>query len=76
MFFFRDQEANETFDAYLASLRRLASSCEFAQLKEELIRDIIVLGTKDGGVRACMLREPALTLDQASMMCRNSEITQ
>ena len=23
-----------------------------------------------------MLREPALTLDQASMMCRNSEITQ
>ena len=72
MFFFRDQEANETFDAYLASLRRLASSCEFAQLKEELIRDIIVLGTKDGGVRARMLREP----DQASMMCRNSEITQ
>ena len=29
-FFFHDQEANETFDAYLVSLRRLASSCEFA----------------------------------------------
>ena len=27
-FFFHDQEANETFDAYLVSLRRLASSCE------------------------------------------------
>ena len=76
MFFSRDQEANETFDAYLAPLRRLASSCKFPQLEEELIRDRIVLGTKDGGVRARMLREPALTLDQAAMMCRNSEITQ
>ena len=63
MFFSCDQEANEIFDSYLVSLRRLASSCEFAQLEEELIRDRIVLGTKDGGVRARMLREPAMTLD-------------
>ena len=60
----------------MASLRRLASYCEFAQLKEELIRDRIVLGTKDGGVQARMLRELELTLDQAAMMCRNSEIIQ
>ena len=64
----RDQEANETFDAYLASLRRLASFCKFVQLEEELIRDRIVVGSKDGGVQACMLREPSLTLDQVAMM--------
>ena len=34
------------------------------------------MGTKDGGARAHMSREPSLTLDQAAMMCRNSEITQ
>ena len=62
VFFSRGQEANETSDVYLASLRRLTSSCEFAQLEEELIRDRIVLGTKDGGVRADMLRKPSLTL--------------
>ena len=63
MFFSRDQEANEIFDSYLVSLRKLASSCEFTQLEEELIRDRIVLSTKDGGVRVRMLREPAMTLD-------------
>ena len=69
MFFSRDQEANEIFDAYLASMRRLTSSCEFTQLKEELIRGRIVFGTKDGGVQARMLKKPALTLDRAAMMC-------
>ena len=57
MFFSRDQEANEKSDAYLASLRRVAPSCEFAQLEEELIKDRIALGTKDGGVQAHMLTD-------------------
>ena len=26
------------------------------------------MGSKDGGVQACMLREPSLTLDQVAMM--------
>ena len=78
VFLSHDKEANETFDTYLASLKILASSCEFAQLEEELIRDRIVLVTitKDGGVRTHMLRELSLTLDQAAMMCWNSKITQ
>ena len=74
MFFSGDQEVNEKSDAYLASLRRVASSCESAQL-EELIKDRIALGTKNGAVQAYMLRELPLTLDQVAM-CRKSEITQ
>ena len=76
MFFSCDQEANDTFDAYLTLLRRLSFSSEFAQLGEELMRGRTVLGTKYGAVRVRMLREPSLTIDQAAMMCRNSEITQ
>ena len=34
------------------------------------------MGTKNSGVPAHLLREPALTLDQTAMMCQNSEITQ
>ena len=67
--FSRDQEANETFNAYLAALRILAFSCEFPQLEEELIRDRIGLGKKDSGIRACMLIEPSMTLHQTAMMC-------
>ena len=66
MFFFCDQEANETFDTYLKSLRRLASSREFAQLEEELIRHRIVLGTTDGRVRARMLKERTITDTRSS----------
>ena len=69
VFLSHDQEANETFDTYLVSLKILASSCEFAQLEEELIRDRIVLVTKDDGVQTHVLRELSLTLDQAAMMC-------
>ena len=50
VFFSRNQGANEAFDAYLGSLRKLEFSCEFTQLEEQLIRDIIILATKYGGV--------------------------
>ncbi|KAK3098027.1 hypothetical protein FSP39_015459 [Pinctada imbricata] len=40
-----------------------------------MLRDKIVIGTKDSAVRACMLREPELTLDKAINMCRTSERT-
>ena len=63
VFFYSDQEANENFDAFLASLRRLTSCCQFTQQEEELIKDRIILGRKDGVVQACMLTEPSLILD-------------
>lgn len=66
--FSRDLEANETFDACLAALRRLASCQKIPQLEEELIRDTTVLGTKDGGMRIHMPREPSMRIHQAAMV--------
>lgn len=70
------QSQCETADQYTAKLRKLADTCEFGELREELIRDRLVIGTKDLSAQARMLREPKLTLTKAVDMCKASEQTQ
>ena len=72
----RDQGERETIDQYVTTLRSLSESCEFGALRDDLMRDRIVLGTKDPGVRARLLREDKLTLQKAIDMCRSAEVTQ
>ena len=58
----RSQEANESIDAYTTALRTLAETCEFSSLKDDLIRDRLVCGIRDNGLRKKLLQEPKLTL--------------
>ena len=44
----RSQEAGEGFGHFITELRHLASTCEFGDKEDELIRDRIVLGIRDG----------------------------
>ena len=41
------QKAGETVDQFVLRLRQLADTCEFDTLKDSLIRDRLVIGTKD-----------------------------
>ena len=71
----RDQEAGETFDNYVSTLRTLAQSCEFEMLRDQLIRDRIVCGIKDAVVRKKLLQEKELKLDRCIAICKAAEIT-
>ena len=51
------QKPGETIDEYVVHLRQMAESYEFGMLKDSLIRDQIVLGTRDEGDRERLLRE-------------------
>ena len=42
----RDQESNESVDAYVTALRKLAKTCNYGTLADSLIRDRIVVGIK------------------------------
>ncbi|XP_035232918.1 uncharacterized protein LOC118204730 [Stegodyphus dumicola] len=75
LFFTRNQTASETIDEYVTDLRNKARTCEFAQLKDSLIKDKIVCGIKDDVVRARLLHETELTLEKALDICRSAEIS-
>ena len=42
----RGQESNESVDAYVTALRKLAKTCNYGTLADSLIRDRIVVGIK------------------------------
>ncbi len=52
----RAQEPGETYDQYHTALRKLAEGCDFQTITvEEILRDRLVFGIKDGKVREITL---------------------
>jgi len=69
-------EAGETYDQYRTALRRLAESCEFANITpDEILRDNLIFGIRDDKVRERLLRESQLTLQKADEICPAAEST-
>ena len=56
------QKEGQSFDKFMTQLKRLSSDCEFGELKNSLIKDIVVIGVTNDSLRERMLREPNLTL--------------
>lgn len=71
----RVQGPSETFDNFVADLRKLSASCEFGSLRDRLIMDKIVQGVYDQQLKTSLLREQSLTLEKAINMGRAAEQT-
>ncbi|XP_064475629.1 uncharacterized protein K02A2.6-like [Ornithodoros turicata] len=69
----RSQLEHETVEEFFKELHRLAEFCEFASLKEELIRDKLVVGLRDSRLSERLQLDSQLTLEKAVTMARNSE---
>ena len=69
----RNQAHHERINEYVSALRHLVATCEFGNLKDDLIRYRIVLEIYDDNLRARLLRENELTLTQAIDFCRSFE---
>jgi hypothetical protein len=74
-FFTRKQELGETIDKYFTELKMLSKDCNFATLRDSLIRDRIVCGIKDNQLRERLLRVADLTLDKCVKDCQASELS-
>ena len=70
-----DQKSHETMDEYINKLRGLSETSEFGTLRDSLIKDRKVLGTKNNQVRVTLLNQNELTLDKALSVCLSIELT-
>ena len=64
---------DESTEQYLLVLHALARNCEYGQLRDELIRDRIVIGILDKALSKRLQMDPELTLEKAARMVRQSE---
>ena len=75
-FLTRDQQPGESIDQFVTELRTLAASCEWGELKDDLICSRIVSGISSNSVRERLLRsETDLTLQKAIDICRIAELS-
>lgn len=69
----RSQRNGESTLQYVASLRELATTCEFGAMEEEMIRDQLVEKTNSARIRERLLLEIPLTLTKAMQIAGQIE---
>ena len=76
----RKQASGEPVDVFITDLKSLASTCEFGELKNSLIKDQIVLGIHSEKLRATLLEkgggEKGLSLEDAVSCCKLKEVSE
>ena len=74
-FFTTRQQELESFDTYVTRLKTLAKECELSTLENDLIKDMIVIGSTDKGLQEQLLRKDNLTLADAVRAGHTAEVT-
>lgn len=69
----RKQEPHETAEVFTTDLHKLADTCEYGGLKDDLIRDRIVVGLRDKGLSEKLQLDSKLTLQGAILAAWNCE---
>lgn len=64
-FFTCRQKEGQSFGQFVTELKKLSQDCEFGQLANSLIRDVIIMGLSDNKLREKLLVQPDLTLENA-----------
>ena len=64
-FFTYKQQQGQNFHDFVTELKKLSSKCEFDNLQDSIIKDMIVCSTKDNFLHGRVLRESDLTLSKA-----------
>lgn len=74
VFFTTARREEQSIDNYIAVLKVIAAACEFGDQEESLIRDLVVLGVCDAGLKERLLLEKDLTLQMAREFVRTAEL--
>ena len=69
----RVQESGESVDAFITDLYSLAETCSYGGLRDEMIRDRIVVGLQNAKLSERLQLDSTLTLEKAVNEARQSE---
>ena len=69
----RSQKLGESVNTFIQDLYRLANNCDYSRLKDDLIRDRIVVGVLDDSLSNRLQSKGTLTLVQAVQMSHQAE---
>ena len=64
----------EPVESFITDLHCLAEHCEFGTLKDQLIRDRIVVGLRNKQLSEKLQLDPDLTLEKAMVKVKQSEV--
>jgi len=70
------QFADEPANHFITEIHKLAENCDFGAMKDELIRDCLVVGIRDSSLSERLQLESELTLDRAKRLIRQRESVQ
>jgi len=70
----RVQKENETVSDFITDLFELSKTCKYGELRDELIRDRIVVGVLDGKLSLSLQMNAELTLESAMDRAKQSEL--
>ena len=61
---------DESADHFITELHRLAENCELGEMKDQLIRDRLVVGIRDSALSERLHLEADLTLNKVERLIR------
>lgn len=69
----RNQGQNESAEQYITALYSLVETCEYGDLRDEMLRDRIVVGIRDTALSERLQLDSELTLEKAKKAVRQKE---
>lgn len=72
----RSQNPDESVETFITSLYSLSADCAYGNLRDQMIRDRIVVGIRDHKLSERLQLDPDLTLEKAKTLVRQREAVQ
>ena len=74
-FFTYRQGDGQSFDKYLTEMRKLSNDCEFGNLHDSILTDMLIIGLNSKRIQERLLREENITLEKVIKNCKSTELT-
>ncbi|KAL1448039.1 hypothetical protein WDU94_000044, partial [Cyamophila willieti] len=74
-FFTRYQQKNEPMESFISDLKIKSLNCELKELRDDLVRDMIIIGMNDVQLKEKLLSRDNLKLEDVVTECRTAAIT-